>query len=103
MSLYKRVLTQLAGKMGPALRVAYRDVGKEREQGCGSFAYRDVGKERKHGRGSFAYRDVGKQREHACMDAGSRATQGAVAEGCGSLDWRLFRDNSNILISDNRL
>ena len=25
-------------------------------------------------------RDVGKGREHACIDAGSRATQGAVAE-----------------------
>ena len=27
-----------------------------------------------------AYMDVGERREHACMDAGSRATQGAVAE-----------------------
>ena len=38
MTLYKRLLTQLDGKMGPALRVAYRDVGKQRENGCGSFA-----------------------------------------------------------------
>ena len=28
----------------------------------------------------FAYKDVGKEREHDCMDAGGRATQGAVAE-----------------------
>ena len=47
MTLYKRRLTQLDGKMDPALRVAYMDVGEGRKQGCGSFAYRDVGKERK--------------------------------------------------------
>jgi hypothetical protein len=29
---------------------------------------------------SFAYMDVGKGREHDCIDAGGRATQGAVAE-----------------------
>ncbi len=28
------------------IRVAYRDIGKGREQGRGSFAYRDIGKGR---------------------------------------------------------
>jgi hypothetical protein len=50
------------------LNVAYRDIGKEREQGRGSFAYRDIGKEREQGRGSLAYRDIGKGRE---QDAGA--------------------------------
>jgi len=33
----------------------------------------------------IAYMDVGKGREHDCMDAGGRATQGAVAEGAVAL------------------
>ena len=53
MSLYKRLLTQLAGKMSPALRVAYIDIGKQRESGYESFAYMDVGKGREHGGGSL--------------------------------------------------
>jgi len=65
---------------------AYRDVGKEREQGCGSVAYRDVGKEREQGCGSVAYRDVGKEREHDCKDAEGRATHGVVAGGRDSFD-----------------
>jgi hypothetical protein len=45
------------------IRVAYRDIGKGREQGRGSLAYRDIGKGREQGRGSLAYRDIGKGRE----------------------------------------
>ena len=86
MILYIRRLTQLAGKMGPALRVACMDVGEGRKHGGGSFAYMDVGKGREHGGGSFAYMDVGKGREH----------------GGGSFDWRSFRGNINNLISVDR-
>ena len=54
--------------MGPALRVAYREVGKEREQGCGSLAPEKapLGITRcsfgvtKHRASRLAYRDAGK-------------------------------------------
>ncbi len=44
--------------MYASFHVAYMDVGKEREQGCGSFAYMDVGKEREQGRGSLAMKQI---------------------------------------------
>ena len=87
MSLYKRRLTQLDGKMGPALRVAYRDVGKQREPGGGSFAYRDVGKQRENGYGSFAP-------EKAPLGV-ARCLFGATKLRASRLDWRFFRGNSN--------
>ena len=94
MSLYKRLLTQLAGKMGPVLRVAYMDVGKQRENGYGSFApekaplsvVRCLFGTTKLRASRLAYRDVGKGRE----------------QGGGSFDWHFFWGNSNNLISVNR-
>ena len=71
MILYKRLLTQLDGKMGPALRVAPETapLGVAR---C-LFGTTKLRASR------LAYRDVGKGRE----------------QGGGSFDWHFFRGNSN--------
>ena len=78
MNLYKRVLTQLAGKMGPALRV----VSETAPLGVARCSFGTT----KHLASRLAYRYIGKGREH----------------GSGSLDWRCFRDNINNLIHVNR-
>ena len=78
MILHKRLLTQLDGKMAPALRVAYRDVGKQREKGYGSFAP-----------------------EKAPLGV-ARCLFGTTKLRASRLDWRFFWGNSNDSISVNR-
>ena len=110
MSLHKRLLAQLNGKMGPALRVACMDVGEGREQGCGSFADRDVGKGREQGCGSFAYRDVGKGHEQGCGSFAPETVPLGAADNsfrttnlrASRLDCRCFSGSSNDLNRVNR-
>ena len=78
MILHKLLLTQLGGKMDPALRVAYRDVGKGREHGCGIFAP-----------------------EKAPLVV-ARCSFGITKLRASRLDWRFFRGNNSNLISVTR-
>ena len=87
MSLYKRLLTQLDGKMGPALRVSYKDVGEGREQGGGSFAPEKAPL-------SVACRDAGQGREQEAISF-ARCSFGTTKPRASRLDWRFFRGNIN--------